>query len=152
MNNHNNEWNQFAASALYKRMSDYRAVQNPNILKTLFSTHDEVRLHTPMIGWLLDPSGDHGLGMEPLRRFLEKLGVSVPGNVDSRSVRVWRERYFPGYGRVDLIIEYPGAAIVIENKLHAADQEAQLWRYQQILDKRALGSCLSVHQLSIRVA
>jgi len=125
----------FWESGLCERLRAVQCQEPANLLSLLFSAHDEVRLHTPMIGWLLDPSGDHGLGMEPLRRFLEKLGVSVPGNVGSRSVSVWRERYFPGYGRVDLIIEYPGAAIVIENKLHAADQEAQLWRYRQILDK-----------------
>ena len=62
---------------------------------------------------------------------------------------MWRERYFPGYGRVDLIIEYPGHAIVIENKLYAADQEAQLSRYQQVLDELICPESGSLYYLTI---
>ena len=125
------EW--FWKSPLYKRLREIEWRKPANLLSLLFSEHDEVRLHTPVIGWLLDPNGDHGLGLEPLSRFLQQLGVALPANVAPGSVKVWRERYFPKYGRVDLLIEYPGVAFVIENKLLAADQDAQLWRYQQIL-------------------
>tara|TARA_R100001463_G_scaffold15928_16_gene41406 strand:- start:217 stop:1341 length:1125 start_codon:yes stop_codon:yes gene_type:complete len=102
-----------------------------------------------MIGWLLDPKGDHGLGIEPLMRFLERLGAPIPDACANQSVSVWRERYFPGYGRVDLIIEYQGHAIVIENKLYAADQEAQLSRYQQVLDELICPESGSLYYLTI---
>lgn len=132
MNNHNNEWHQFAGSALYQRMSGCRVVQKPNILKTLFSTHDEVRLHTPMIGWLIDPNEDHGLGEEPLAQLLMLLGVEIDRS-QLADARVWCERAFPDLGRVDLLLQFPSGYLIIENKLHAADQEAQLWRYQEVL-------------------
>tara|TARA_A100000171_G_scaffold51561_1_gene66277 strand:- start:3176 stop:4456 length:1281 start_codon:yes stop_codon:yes gene_type:complete len=132
VNNHNNEWHQFSGSALYQGMSDCRVVQNPNILKTLFSTHDEVRLHTPMIGWLMDPDENHGLREEPLAQFLMLLGVEIERS-QLAGARVWCERAFPDLGRVDLLLQFSGGYLVIENKLHAADQEAQLWRYQEVL-------------------
>tara|TARA_R100000353_G_scaffold156160_1_gene115175 strand:+ start:313 stop:1446 length:1134 start_codon:yes stop_codon:yes gene_type:complete len=91
-------------------------------------------LHTPLLGWLLDPKGDHGLGKEPLTRFLSMLQIDDTG---ADHAQVWRERSFPEHGRVDLMIRLPGCCLVIENKLYAADQEAQLWRYQQVLAAEA---------------
>ena len=104
--------------------------EKPNLLTLLFAVHDEVRLHTPLLGWLLDPKGDHGLGKEPLSRFLSMLEIDGAG---ADHAQVWRERSFPEHGRVDLMIRLPGCCLVIENKLYAADQEAQLWRYQRVL-------------------
>ena len=141
------EW--FWKSDLCERLRGTKPSKPSNVLSLLFSAHDEVRLHTPMIGWLLDPKGDHGLGIEPLMRFLERLGAPIPDACANQSVSVWRERYFPGYGRVDLIIEYPGHAIVIENKLYAADQEAQLSRYQQVLDELICPESGSLYYLTI---
>ena len=97
--------------------------EKPNLLTLLFAVHDEVRLHTPLLGWLLDPKGDHGLGKEPLSRFLSMLEIDGAG---ADHAQVWRERSFPEHGRVDLMIRLPGCCLVIENKLYAADQEAQL--------------------------
>ncbi|WP_050760174.1 PD-(D/E)XK nuclease family protein [Alcanivorax sp. DG881] len=141
------EW--FWKSDLCERLRGAKPSKPSNVLSLLFSAHDEVRLHTPMIGWLLDPQGDHGLGMEPLTRFLERLGAPIPDACANQSVSVWRERYFPGYGRVDLIVEYQGRAIVIENKLYAADQEAQLSRYQQVLDELICPEPGSLYYLTI---
>jgi len=109
--------------------------EKPNLLTLLFAVHDEVRLHTPLLGWLLDPKGDHGLREEPLSRFLSMLEIDDAG---ADYAQVWRERSFPGHGRVDLMIRLPGCCLVIENKLYAADQEAQLWRYQQVLAAEAV--------------
>jgi len=108
--------------------------KKPNLLKLLFAVHDEVRLHTPVLGWLLDPKGDHGLGATPLTRFLSILEIDTDG---AEHARIWRERSFAEHGRVDLMVELPDCCIVIENKLYAADQEAQLWRYQKVLDVQA---------------
>ena len=109
--------------------------EKPNLLTLLFAVHDEVRLHTPLLGWLLDPKGDHGLGKEPLSRFLSMLEIDDAG---ADYAQVWRERSFPEHGRVDLMIRLSGCCLVIENKLYAADQEAQLWRYQQVLAAEAV--------------
>lgn len=109
--------------------------KKPNLLKLLFAVHDEVRLHTPLLGWLLDPKGDHGLGAVPLTQFLSILKID---SVGAERARIWRERSFSEHGRVDLMIQLPGCCVVIENKLYAADQEAQLWRYQKVLDAQAV--------------
>jgi len=120
----------FWGSDLCQNLRAMSYTEKPNLLTLLFAAHDEVRLHTPLLGWLLDPKGDHGLGKEPLSRFLSMLEIDGAG---ADHAQVWRERSFPGHGRVDLMIRLPGCCLVIENKLYAADQEAQLWRYQQVL-------------------
>jgi hypothetical protein len=134
LSEHGNALSWFWESDLYQRLRVMSCIEEPNLLKLLFAVHDEVRLHTPLLGWLLDPQGSHGMGDEPLARFLATLDID-PANADR--ARVWRERSFPEYGRVDLMIQLPGCCVVIENKLYAADQEAQLWRYRQVLESQA---------------
>lgn len=124
----------FWKSDLCQSLRAMSYTEKPNLLTLLFAAHDEVRLHTPLLGWLLDPKGDHGLGKEPLSRFLSMLEIDDAG---ANHAQVWRERSFPEHGRVDLMIRLPGCCLVIENKLYAADQEAQLWRYQQVLEAEA---------------
>lgn len=124
----------FWESDLCQSLRAMSYTEKPNLLTLLFAAHDEVRLHTPLLGWLLDPKGDHGLGKEPLSRFLSMLEIDDAG---ADHAQVWRERSFPEHGRVDLMIRLPGCCLVIENKLYAADQEAQLWRYQQVLASEA---------------
>ena len=125
----------FWESDLCQSLRAISYTEKPNLLTLLFAAHDEVRLHTPLLGWLLDPKGDHGLGKEPLTRFLSMLQIDDTG---ADHAQVWRERSFPEHGRVDLMIRLPGCCLVIENKLYAADQEAQLWRYQQVLAAEAV--------------
>ena len=125
----------FWESDLCQSLRAMSYTEKPNLLTLLFAVHDEVRLHTPLLGWLLDPKGDHGLGKEPLSRFLSMLEIDGAG---ADHAQVWRERSFPEHGRVDLMIQLPGCCLVIENKLYAADQEAQLWRYQQVLAAEAV--------------
>tara|TARA_R110000796_G_scaffold245195_1_gene369194 strand:- start:64179 stop:65432 length:1254 start_codon:yes stop_codon:yes gene_type:complete len=126
-----NDLSWFWNSDLYRRLQGMSCTKKPNLLRLLFAVHDEVRLHTPLLGWLLDPKGDHGLGATPLTRFLSILEIDPAG---AEHARIWRERSFAEHGRVDLMVELPDRCIVIENKLYAADQEAQLWRYQKVLD------------------
>tara|TARA_B100000378_G_scaffold71776_1_gene55132 strand:- start:6643 stop:7905 length:1263 start_codon:yes stop_codon:yes gene_type:complete len=134
LSDHKEDISWFWSSDLYYRLQAMRDTKEPNLLKLLFAAHDEVRLHTPVLGWLLDPKGDHGLGKGPLVRFLSMLNLDFAG---AGSAQVWRERSFAEYGRVDLMIQLPGSCVVIENKLYAADQEAQLWRYQKVLNAQA---------------
>ena len=134
MNECGSDLSWFWESDLCQSLRAMSYTEKPNLLTLLFAVHDEVRLHTPLLGWLLDPKGDHGLGKEPLSRFLSMLEIDDTG---ADHAQVWRERSFPEHGRVDLMIRLPGCCLVIENKLYAADQEAQLWRYQQVLAAEA---------------
>jgi|GEM_PF-751327 len=137
MFNKGSDW--FWASDLCLNLREMQCEKPANLLSLLFSAHDEVRLHTPMLAWLLDPSGDHGLRTKPLKKFLRILGLEepVPGEIGPQCVEVWRERSFTDAdnGRVDLMIKWSGGVIIIENKLYAADQKSQLWRYRRVLDQ-----------------
>ena len=149
--NKDSDW--FWASDLSLNLREMQCAKSANLLSLLFSAHDEVRLHTPMLAWLLDPSGDHGLGTKPLKGFLRALGLeeSVPGEIDPQSVEVWRERSFldSDNGRVDLMIKWSGGVIIIENKLYAADQKSQLWRYRRVLDQEVRSASRDLFYLTL---
>lgn len=139
------EW--FRQSELYKTLSAWRDTREPNILQHLFRLDDEARLHTPMISWLLDPSGDHGLGAGPLSRFLEVIGVRAEG---AAKAEVRRESFDQDMGRADILVDIYNYSFIIENKLGAQDQPSQLWRYWQMLEKSTKNKkCAHIFYLTI---
>jgi len=77
---------------------------------------------------LLDPSGPHGQGSVFLQSFLETIGVEgMRLHPDSAAIR---EHYTNERRRLDLLVTFEnGAAIGIENKLDAEDQERQVEDY-----------------------
>lgn len=65
---------------------------------------------------------------------METYGSSINlANLDEKSIRVKREEWTTDYdGRMDIYVEYQGKPIVIiENKIFAGDQGAQLKRYRK---------------------
>jgi hypothetical protein len=114
--------------------------ENFNVFSILKLTSDEVRLHSRLIGELLNPTGTHGQGSKFLELFISeikpledytqqqfiKAEVIIEENIGEISVD-----YEKG-GRIDLVIKFPDTKkhIVIENKIWAADQLKQLWRYR----------------------
>lgn len=100
---------------------------NFNIFRLLRSAHDEVKLHSRFLFELLNPRGSHGLGDIFLRSFAQHCGFAThtcPVELRYDQVRAHRER-----GRMDLLIEDGSSAVIIENKIYAADQPKQLQRY-----------------------
>jgi hypothetical protein len=105
-------------------------------------TFNPVALIAREVGWsallkmLLDPSGLHGQGSLFLDAFLRIIGRA--GDL-AGSVRVRKEVHLGANGRADILLEWSGAspfACLIENKLGAADQDQQLERYKEYLERK----------------
>lgn len=107
-----------------------------NIFNILNLTSDETRTHSAFIAELLDPNGSHGLGDQFLRSFVNTIDCLKSWNFDTQSAKVHKELSIGGKnedcsegGRIDIVVESNGKAIIIENKIYAGDQEKQLVRY-----------------------
>lgn len=97
-----------------------------NLFTLLRSGSDEVRLHSRYLAFLLNPQGVHAAGGKLLQLLLDALNIE---GFDCRDVTVDVE-----YRNVDILIRNAKQqAIIIENKLYAEDQEAQLFRYLETL-------------------
>lgn len=97
-----------------------------NLFTLLRSGSDEVRLHSRYLAFLLNPQGAHAAGGKLLQLLLDALNIE---GFDCRDVTVEIE-----YRNVDILIRNAKQqAIIIENKLYAEDQEAQLFRYLETL-------------------
>lgn len=92
--------------------------------------------HSAFLAALLDPNGDHGMQDAFLKAFI---GSVVHGSsnlpLDTATATVATE-YCTGNGRIDLLITDANRhAIIIENKIWANDQPAQLQRYSEYANK-----------------
>jgi hypothetical protein len=113
-----------------------------NIFRVLPIERRETLLHSPLLANLLNPTASHGQGCLFLRTFLavasenvQLIPPSEPLEPDEWSVR---SEVYIGNGTIDLLLECPkqGYVIVIENKIDASEQEAQLSRYHRWLRER----------------
>jgi hypothetical protein len=102
-----------------------------NIFRILAIGHREVTTHSPMLAELLSPKGNHGQGAIFLRLFLTEIKIQ---NFDAEGAKLKTED-FRGQvtedsgGRFDIVVkDRCGVTIVIENKIHAADQPTQMKR------------------------
>jgi hypothetical protein len=96
-----------------------------NVFSILRRANDEVNLHSRFIHDLLDPKGLHGQGDIFLQLFLQQIGIL---NFDTRNTKAKRE-----YKNIDIFVANDHTAIIIENKIHADDQDLQLERYYQLV-------------------
>ncbi|ERS84092.1 hypothetical protein Q672_19485 [Marinobacter sp. EVN1] len=105
-----------------------RGLNDFNLLSSVLSVNDEVRLHTRFIYSLLNPKGKHYQGTRFLKLFLEVVGRQ--DWLDLTSVTVLKEHCPDGQeDQIDLWITDGKRQIVIENKLNAQDQYRQVARY-----------------------
>lgn len=102
-----------------------------NVFNILGLESNEVRLHSALLAELLRPNGMSGVGNAFQKAFLAILGLPenyiVDGKVSvelSIGTTTDSER-----GRIDIIMEDGNHAIIIENKIYAQDQPAQLLKY-----------------------
>lgn len=113
-----------------------------NVFKLCSVNHYET-IHSRIIAELLNPKGSHGLGKTFLELFLDQQNVKhylernkFPlGQGDLGTVRTHTEESLDD-GRCDITLHWCGYCIVIENKIYARDQDAQLQRYQDSLQKQ----------------
>jgi hypothetical protein len=81
--------------------------------------------HSRMLGWLLDPLGQHGLGSTFLAAFAGALCQPLIGSCERAAVYLEMSR---GESRADIVIQLPQDTIVIENKVDAGEQADQCLR------------------------
>jgi hypothetical protein len=93
---------------------------------------DETR-NARVLAWYLDPQGGHGLGSGVLERFLAHLNLPYGG-----ATRIMLEKYPDGLGasRVDIMLDDPAFLVIIEVKIWAGEQPAQLARYSELAARR----------------
>ena len=97
-----------------------------NLIEIAGLVYDE-NFHSDFIATLLDPRGEHGQGVTFLRCFFEFAGC---------------------VGRTDISLEHNRFRLIIENKIDACDQSAQIARYVQCANDRKLDWALlylSIH-------
>lgn len=125
-----------------ERTAADRRGENFNIFNVLGVTSDETRTHSAFIAELLNPNGSHGLGDQFLRSFVDTIDCLRSWDFDTKSAKVYKELSIGGKnedctegGRIDIVVEANGKAIIIENKIYAGDQENQLVRYYNYCTK-----------------
>lgn len=115
-----------------------------NIFDVLKVTDTEIR-HSNMLAWLLDPTANHGLGGEILKRLINWFAgehISIPDeavellmcNFYSFSVRrEWRN--------IDLLLFSTEAKVVfaIENKIYSGEHGDQLEKYKSTIEEHFAG-------------
>ena len=106
-----------------------------NVFEILNLETNETRTHSAFLAALLDPDGSHGAGDSFLRSFITDC-LGGWEDFDTSKSRVYIEYYIGPKtkttgGRIDILIESCGKAIIIENKIYAGDQECQLLRYRR---------------------
>ena len=103
--------------------------ENYNIFSVLKMETAEMETHSAFLASLLNPNGDHGMREQFLKTFIEKTGC-CDLQLDTLNCNIEVE-HFTGNGRIDILIADKVAhkAIIIENKIYAGDQNAQMKRY-----------------------
>ena len=117
--------------------------ENYNIFETLRLTTRETRLHSAVIADLLNPEGNHALGVQPLMAFLKVANIREPfTSADIENAKVEVEHCIGTIsddqtegGNIDILITIGNYCIIIENKIYAGDQPTQLLRYHNFCNK-----------------
>lgn len=116
--------------------------ENFNIFSILKMDANEVRLHSALLGELLNPKGSHAQKDIFLKLFLVEINIT---DFDTENAKVDIEKHigavsddYDNGGRIDLIINSSNnRSIIIENKIYAGDGHKQLYRYYNY-DKNAI--------------
>lgn len=102
-----------------------------NIFSVLRKDDDEEKLHSAFLAELLAPRGSHGLGDQFLTLFIEMVIAEHTDELsfDTSKAKVIREKHVGKNGRIDIYVKSGKQLLLIENKIHAGDQDLQLSRY-----------------------
>ncbi len=125
-----------------------------NIFSILGVERNEVHTHSAFLAELLNPKGSHGLKDAFLKLFVKEMSLDAiedKSKLKTETATVRKEFYVGKKdvenetgGDIDILIEFsnPNYAVVIENKIDAGDQEAQLARYRNYAKKYGTGFTL----------
>lgn len=108
-----------------------------NIFEILGVQNYEIR-HSNFLAWLLNPTGNHGLGSTILKKFLYEItidercrGLSIfdINQLNFDSTKIFREKY-----NIDLLIHIDNYVLVIENKIFHSESKEQLEKYKNLVE------------------
>jgi hypothetical protein len=125
------------------RESDERHAPDFNIFEIARIESNEA-VHSRMLSNLLNPDGSHGQGplfLTGFVRLCENRIAGFPALLDREIKRTdvihVTSELGSGYGRADIAIysRSPAFALIIENKIYAGDQDRQIPRYRDWLEK-----------------
>lgn len=106
--------------------------ENFNVFSILGVAHYENGTHSAFLAELLNPTGTHDQGSLFLKLFLDTVDYNKL-DINTTKVKVEHHISFKTAdtgGRIDIYLkDNKGNSICIENKIYAADQEAQVLRY-----------------------
>jgi hypothetical protein len=100
-----------------------------NLFLALLDINDEVRLHSRFIYSLLDPNSSHYQKELFLELFIKACELENFG-LDPKNAKVYKE-----YENIDIYITDGAKHIILENKINAGDQEAQIKKYIKTVQK-----------------
>lgn len=117
-----------------------------NIFSILRKYDEEVGLHSRFLAEMLNPKGSHSMSIFQQLFIEQVINPAIEAQEWQRELldstvkyNCKTEEYYQGLGRVDIVLKSDENVIVIENKIHAADQKNQLQRYFEACEK--LGYC-----------
>ena len=117
-----------------------RGFNDFNYIELLKGAYDE-NTHSKIIAEFLNPQGSHYQGKIFLENFFKTL--DIPFKIDKWNVVT--ERFVDnciekGQGRIDIYMTNSKKHIILENKIGAGDQEAQIFKYVECLYKENEGN------------
>jgi len=123
-----------------------RGLNDYNLLTTVLKPHDEVRLHSRMIGSLINPSGSHYQNTLFLEKFLKILNLNN-FDFDVNNAKLQLE-----YKHIDLYLCDGNKHIIIENKVYAGDQPSQIKGYiKNILEESSNISAENIYVIYLSI-
>lgn len=139
-------------ASFFKKITEFKSMRQKeisegkndyNLITALLRQSDEVRLHSRFIYSLINPDGKHYQGSLFLKMFLDVIGIKE-FNYSTAIVKREREN-------IDLYITDGTLHIIVENKIHAIDQEKQLDRYIENIIKNNISESLSTYEMYARI-
>ena len=127
--------NKLKKFAKYKYEMRLKGFNDFNYIELLKGAYDE-NTHSKIIAEFLNPQGSHYQGNLFLENFFKQCKINW--NLDNWEV--FTEKFVEncvdkGQGRIDIYLTNGKKHIIIENKIHAKDQEAQIYKYVECLYK-----------------
>ncbi|MUV13349.1 PD-(D/E)XK nuclease family protein [Noviluteimonas gilva] len=119
-----------------------------SLLRPLGQSRRELSV-TQVLGWLFDPSAEHGFGGRLLRAFLSMLlddseAARIINQADDRDISVYTEFAINETSRADIVIASHDHAVVIEAKVDSREGITQTERYSRDFG-RAFPVCTYVY-------
>jgi len=118
-----------------------------NIFSILRKYDEEVGLHSKFLAEMLNPQGSHAMPIFQQLFIDEVINPAIDPQEWRRELldsnvqySCQTEVHYQGIGRVDIVLKSLKNIIVIENKIHAADQRNQLQRYFEACIKMGYSS------------